>query len=84
MLAQLECENASCSTPYCTSFADYQTCSGQADTCSACQGLVSAAQNCQAELMSSIAQHPSVRTCNLNAATFQDFYTSIATYLCGC
>jgi hypothetical protein len=84
MLAQLECENASCSSPYCTNFADYQTCSGQADTCTACQPLVSAAQNCQAELMINVSQHPSVNTCNLNATTFQAFYTSVAKYLCGC
>jgi hypothetical protein len=84
MLAQLECENAACSTPYCTSFSDYQACSSEADSCSACQQLVTASQNCQAELMSAAAQHPSVTTCNLNALSFQDYFTSVATFLCGC
>jgi hypothetical protein len=84
MLAQLECENSSCNSPYCSNFADYQACSAQADTCTACQQLVSASQNCQAELMSAATQHPSVDTCNLNALSFQDFFTSVATFLCGC
>ncbi len=84
MLAQLECENASCSSPYCTSFDDYQTCSSEADNCTACQDLVNTSQNCQAELTNDPTNHPSVDTCNLNATSFQDFYTAIATYICGC
>jgi hypothetical protein len=84
LLAQLQCENASCSAPNCTNFSDYQTCSSDADNCTACQDLVTTAQNCQTLLTNDPANHPSVATCNLNATSFQDFYTTIATYLCGC
>jgi hypothetical protein len=84
MLAQLECENASCNSPYCTNFTDYQTCSGAADTCSACQQLVSVASNCQTELTNFPSQHPAVNACNLNGATFQDFFDAVALFICGC
>jgi hypothetical protein len=84
MLAQLQCENNSCSTPYCTNFTDYQTCSNDADTCTACQDLVNASQNCQTALTNDPTNHPSVNACNLNALSFQDFYTAVATYICGC
>jgi hypothetical protein len=82
ILAQLQCENAACTSPFCADFASYQTCAGQADTCADCSGFVSAA-DCQAQLAASASQHPAVSACNLGAASFQDFFTTIATLMCG-
>jgi hypothetical protein len=83
MLAQLQCENAACTSPFCGDFDSYQACSNEADTCTDCQNYVEVASNCQAGLMAAASQHPSVGACNLNASDFQGYFTAIATVMCG-
>jgi hypothetical protein len=82
MLAQLQCENAACTSPFCGDFASYQSCSTAADTCADCTGFV-ASSDCQSQFVGTASQHPAVQVCNLTANDFQGFFTAVAAYICG-
>jgi hypothetical protein len=74
------CEDAACGSTFCADLTTYDACRSQADSCTSCSGYATAT-GC-ASLITG-AQHPAEATCNLNATTFQAFYTSIATFMCG-
>jgi hypothetical protein len=83
LLAQLQCENAACTSCDTTvSLDDYNACSDEADQCSSCSGYATPPQ-CEAMLLGAQSAHPAVATCNINAANFHDFYMSVATLMCG-
>ncbi len=83
MLAQLQCENAACTSPFCADFQSYQTCSTEADSCTDCQNYVDIASTCQSELMAAASRHPAVAACALDATNFEGYFKAVAGFMCG-